>query len=483
MKKRLIIGLMCFLLIFQAAGCHKAALGKVQQEQLDKIASPAPKDMEGLQIDSIIDSGKGYVIAAHYPVIKKGDIAKTIRKKMKSRVDLFKQNLAPLRKEGKLPGKDQTAYELNIDFECYRYNDNIVSFVFKENAYLGGPQPDQTMFSYTFNTETGEEIALEELFDPNSNYLNILSTLTRTKLTSDSALMKLSTKDLVYAGTEAKADKFATFALDGRGLIFFFPPYQVAQYEAGYRTTVLRYDEIKDICQVEEVCGEADLSDSKLPEPTPTPTPTPKATAVAKDPSLEGKKLIAITFDDGPNPKTTPKLLDMLKQKGVKATFFMLGSRASAYPNIVKRIYEEGHTLGSHTYSHKDLKKLSDADVTAESQKTIDAIQAACGQSPIVARPPYGSSDERVRGILNMPIVLWNIDPNDWKDRDANIVAQRIISKAKPNSIILLHDIYPTSVEAAGKVIDELRRQGYTFVTVDQLIIQKYGSMQAGKIY
>ena len=483
MKKRLTILLLCLLILGQAAGCHKATLSKVQQEQLDKIATPSLKDMEGLQIESIIDAGRGYVIAAHYPVIKTGDIAKTIRKRIQGRVDLFKQNLEPFRKKGALPADEEMAYELNIDFECYRYNDEIVSFIFKENSYLGGPNPDQTLFSYTFNIHTGEEISLDELFAQGSNYLNILSTLSRTKLTADDALMKLSTKNLVYAGTEAREERFSVFAVDGRGLIFFFPPYQVAQYEAGYRTVVVNFDEIAEISRVEEVCGKADVSDSKLPEPTPTPTPEQTPVTVAKDPSLEGKKLIAITFDDGPNPKTTPKLLDMLKQKGVKATFFMLGSRASAYPNIVKRIYEEGHTLGSHTYSHKDLKKLSDADVTDESQKAIDAIQAACGQSPIVVRPPYGSSDERVRGILNMPVVVWNIDPEDWKDRDADIVAQRIISKAKPNSIILLHDIYSTSVEAAGKVIDELRRQGYTFVTVDQLIIQKYGSMQAGKVY
>lgn len=178
---------------------------------------------------------------------------------------------------------------------------------------------------------------------------------------------------------------------------------------------------------------------------------------------------VALTFDDGPSSTYTKKLLKGLKKRGVKATFFLTGNRIESNKKLVKKMKKDGHIIGNHTYSHIDLAKTGYDEAKKEIEDTNNAIMEITGEKPKYLRPPYGDWNDKLLDETDMSIVLWSVDPEDWKDRNADVVAKRVIKSIRPGDIILLHDIFETSVEAAFKIIDELQDKGYTFVTIDQL--------------
>lgn len=183
---------------------------------------------------------------------------------------------------------------------------------------------------------------------------------------------------------------------------------------------------------------------------------------------------IAMTFDDGPSPLTTPKLLDILKARGIKATFFLIGQNAAAHPDIVRRIYAEGHEVANHSWSHPALSKCSSAKFQHELNATNEAIQDATGFRPTLIRPPYGATNANLDRIINdkygMKVILWSVDPLDWKYRNSERVAHYILTHAKAGDIILSHDIHATTVNAMPTVLDGLLAKGFKFVTVSELI-------------
>ncbi len=182
------------------------------------------------------------------------------------------------------------------------------------------------------------------------------------------------------------------------------------------------------------------------------------------------EKKIAITFDDGPHPVYTTKLLDGLKERKVKATFFVLGQNAEKYPELIERMKQEGHLVGNHTYSHIQLRSSNRQKFRDELVKTNAAISSITGQEVQYVRPPYGTWDKSLEEELNMFPVLWNVDPNDWCTSNSDRVVNNITKKARENSIILLHDCYQSSVDAALSSIDILQKEGFQFVTVEEIL-------------
>ena len=178
---------------------------------------------------------------------------------------------------------------------------------------------------------------------------------------------------------------------------------------------------------------------------------------------------VALTFDDGPSSIYTKILLDGLKERKVKATFFLVGENVENNKKLTKRISKEGHLIGNHTYSHADLARTNYNKASVEINKTNEIITSITGTSPKYIRPPYGDVNKKLLENTGMRVVLWNVDPEDWKDQNADIVVNRIISHVRPGDIILLHDIFKSSVEAALKTVDILQDKGYQFVTVDKL--------------
>lgn len=193
-------------------------------------------------------------------------------------------------------------------------------------------------------------------------------------------------------------------------------------------------------------------------------------------------KLVAITFDDGPSGYTT-SLLDGLKSRGAKATFFVVGNRVDAYAATVRRIVDEGHQLANHTYSHPNLNTLSYSSVTGELSRTENKLKAYGGEQTYCIRPPYGNYNSNVRNAANGALILWSVDTLDWQSRNADAVYNKIVSQTRDGSIVLLHDLYRTSVQGALRAIDTLQAQGYEFVTVNELFRRRCVTLETGKAY
>lgn len=198
----------------------------------------------------------------------------------------------------------------------------------------------------------------------------------------------------------------------------------------------------------------------------------PAGRLLSEEETLEMEnKMIALTFDDGPNVLYTERLLDGLAERDVKATFFLIGKNAEAHPEIVSRIAEEGHLIGNHTYSHLKLTAGNETEFLEEINRTGEIIRDITGSTPVFCRPPFGVWNTRYEQSLGIIPVLWDVDPRDWCTFDTRTVANRILADCHDSAIVLMHDEYETSVEAALLVVDELKQQGYTFVTVDELLI------------
>ena len=193
--------------------------------------------------------------------------------------------------------------------------------------------------------------------------------------------------------------------------------------------------------------------------------------AVPATADMEDSKKIALTFDDGPHPYYTEQLLDGLKERDVKATFFVLGKHVEEYPELVQRMSEEGHLIGNHTYSHMQLSQGNSEAFKEELVRTSELIENLTGQEVQYVRPPYGTWNKKFEKELNMFPVLWNIDPLDWSSSNVSNIVQKVKAKAKENAIILMHDEYKTTVTASLQIVDELKEEGYEFVTVEELLL------------
>lgn len=196
------------------------------------------------------------------------------------------------------------------------------------------------------------------------------------------------------------------------------------------------------------------------------------ASAYVADSIMEKPK-IAITFDDGPSTVYTPRLLDGLKERGVKATFFLIGQNIEKEggSEIVKRMYEEGHLIGNHTYHHVEITKVSNDEAYQELMLTNEAIENITGEEVQFMRPPFGLWQKALEKKIHVLPVMWSIDPLDWATENVDEIVNKVVTEAQENDIILLHDCYDSSVKAALRIIDLLQAEGYEFVTVDELML------------
>jgi peptidoglycan/xylan/chitin deacetylase (PgdA/CDA1 family) len=186
---------------------------------------------------------------------------------------------------------------------------------------------------------------------------------------------------------------------------------------------------------------------------------------------------IAITFDDGPHPQNTPRLLDILRARNVKATFYVIGRSVDLYPQIVRRTVAEGHEIGNHTHTHRLLSKLGDSEVRSDLARCSDAVSRAAGVQMRTMRPPYGGLLQRQREMVHAefgyPTILWSVDPLDWKRPGPSVVTSRILSGTTAGGIVLAHDLHSQTVDAMPATLDGLLRRGFKFVTVSQLLAMK----------
>lgn len=184
------------------------------------------------------------------------------------------------------------------------------------------------------------------------------------------------------------------------------------------------------------------------------------------------QKRAALTFDDGPHPVYTKMLLDGLAERGVHATFFVIGKNIPGNEELIARMQQEGHLIGNHTYDHVKICDLSGAEACAQVEKTSALVREITGEDTEFVRPPFGAWNKSMECSFRMIPVLWDVDPLDWMTKNKALVEERVLSEVENGDIILLHDYYESSVEAALELVDTMQAQGYEFVTVDELILE-----------
>ena len=198
------------------------------------------------------------------------------------------------------------------------------------------------------------------------------------------------------------------------------------------------------------------------------------------DPS---RPMVALTFDDGPQPSVGNRIMDCLAQYGGKATFFMVGDRVGSYKTEVRRMVAEGHEVANHTMNHKYLQKLGAAQIQAQVNQGNDAIQAACGVRPTLLRLPGGNHNATVMANAGMPMIQWNVDTLDWKTRNADKTVAAVLNHVKDGDIILMHELYGATGDAVLRIVPELHKRGFQMVTVSQMAAAKGKTLEAGKLY
>ena len=195
------------------------------------------------------------------------------------------------------------------------------------------------------------------------------------------------------------------------------------------------------------------------------------------------KPMVALTFDDGPYAPVGNRIMDCLAQYDAKATFYVVGERVPSYTAELQRMVAEGHEIGNHTYSHKYLNKLNAAQIRQEIDRCADTVQAACGVRPVTVRLPGGNKNATVLATVQEPIVLWNVDTLDWKTRNAQKTVSAVLDHVQDGDIILMHELYQASGDAALQIIPELHNRGYQMVTVSEMAQYRRGGWQNGQVY
>lgn len=209
----------------------------------------------------------------------------------------------------------------------------------------------------------------------------------------------------------------------------------------------------------------------------PVPADGPAEVAVEEAP------LVALTFDDGPRSSTTGPLLDGLALREVPATFFLVGHRIAGNEDLVLRMAAEGHQVGIHTYDHVVLQGLSRPEFDRQLSQTRGAVTELLGEGDYWLRPPYGLLDSHAKEWCGSPLILWSVDPEDWKDENVDRIVSAVVERASDGDIILMHDLFPSSVEAALGVVDALLERGFCFVTVEQLMEERGTAPETGVQY
>lgn len=417
-----------------------------------------------LQEKHILKETKNYSYKISYPIYHKKKIDKPIQTMIDTKKQEFLEQV-----NSALKDNATISYDFLVEYNKMEWkNISITHFIVQ--AYTGGSHYTREDISYYYDTKAKKLISPLDLLTQEG--LNSLSQLAYYQVMEQSSKNAWNLEDAdVKENTAPKLELYQHMTLSDQGLHILFPPYQVAPWAVGPITVTIPFEQLEDILK------------SKYLGETKTKVEAPKISQEKRDLTpYQGKKLIAFTFDDGPGYQTTKKLLDGLKERDARVTFFMLGSRVDAYPDIVKQAYLEGHQIGSHTYHHKNLFHLTDFEIHQEIESTNQAIETIIGVAPTLLRAPYGNTNDQIKKISNMYSILWDVDTLDWSSKNKDAISDHIVSHAHDGAVLLLHDIYNASIEGALQAMDQLKDE-YAFVTVDEMLTLKGLTLDKTKSY
>ncbi|MCI9234131.1 MAG: polysaccharide deacetylase family protein [Bacilli bacterium] len=417
----------------------------------------------------ILKMTENYQIKIDYPVIHQKDLDKQIKEYIKVEEEKFLNTV-----DLKIPVGESQKYELIIGYQLTKQQDlNKITHYhihFETYSYMGDNQYIRNDKMFHYDNKNKKNLSISDYLNGNDaleelsilSYYYMMQYIESNKLVLDETIIKQA--------TTINIENYEIFSFKNDGLEISFPLYKISS----------EHDEvIKIVIPAKEINGllknQYKIKENKRKEET--------IVSEKRDISkYKNKKLIAFTFDDGPSIHTT-YLLDKLKEHDAKVTFFVLGNRVETNQMVLKRAYQEGHEIGSHTYNHRNLLLLNDYARIQEIKETNQVIENIIGVKPTLLRPPYGNINEETKKISNMHIIEWGIDTLDWKTKDKELIAKEIVDNAYDGAIILLHDIYEFSVEGALLAMEKLKQEGYAFVTISEMAKLKNVTLDYTTLY
>lgn len=404
----------------------------------------------------ILKMTENYQIKIDYPVTHQKKLDKQIKEYVTLEKEKFLNTV-----ELKIPAGESQKYELVIGYQLVKQHDsnNTIHYHihFETYTHLGENQYIRKDKTFHYDTKSRKYLSINDYLDGSKalENLSILSYYYMMKHIEENAL-ELD-ENIIKQITTIDSDNYENFSFKDEGLEISFSLYKVSsEHDEVIKITI----PAKEINQLLKKQYKIEEKENKKEPIIPEKRDSSK---------YKNKKLIAFTFDDGPSSITTNHLLDGLKQYDAKVTFFVLGNRVETNQAILKRAYQEGHEIGSHTYNHRNLLLLNNYARIQEIKETNQAIENIIGIKPTLLRPPYGNINEETKKISNMHIIEWGIDTLDWKTKDKELIAKEIVDNAYDGAIVLLHDIYEPSVEGALLAMERLKQEGYAFVTISEM--------------
>ena len=407
-----------------------------------------------------------YTIDIKYPVLKNNEINKDIKDFIRDEKKLFKDSIKDI---------DTYENELNISYN-YSIKDSLYSIYIKSYSYIGKNN------KYTWNdkiiyydSKLNKEIYVSNIIIDNKFY-EVLRNNCYDYLINNKDKYKVYDSSIIRKRLIAIDSNYELISFNKDSIEVIFEPHSVSDFDNEIIVKI-------DYNYVINYLNSNYFSIYDTEKEMNTGNVEKKYNRIRDSKDFENKKLIALTFDDGPAYAKTDKLITELDKRNARVTFFMLGQLAIKQKDLVKKVYDHGHTIGSHTYDHKNLKKLDDDKLKFEIDYTNEILSNIIGEEIRFVRPPYGSYNQDILSKVNMAFILWNVDTLDWKLRDAEKVRDYIVEHAKDGDIILLHDIHSTSVDGVIMAIDILKNEGYEFVSLDEMLVYKNINIQYNKAY
>ncbi|WP_284906836.1 polysaccharide deacetylase family protein [Bacillus sp. lyk4-R2A-2] len=440
------------IIIGIAAFYHNQQASGTEKKKVEPDAS-----YKEVEIVTLVNDGRYMRYAVNYPVFHQEKLDQEMKRYAETALDKFKTSFSEASDVD-----EENRYELNIDYEIIHYAKQTAAIKFNTYELKGGVKGAHQTKIFNFDFKKQHFLSIDDLFLSKKEDLQKLSQMTFEELKKDRSLAE--NEHLLKQGTSPAAEHYQYFAIKDRFIEFYFPAGQIAPSEQGPQVLAIKKTLLKGMLKPEYINKEKNKNEKKEPIPKRKIVKLPKQSAFNPN-----QKAIALTFDDGPNPSTTSKILNALKENKGHATFFVLGSRVQYYPDMLNKIRKGGNEIGNHSYSHPLLTRLPLKQAVKQVEETQQIIEKASGFTPTHFRPPYGGTNGQINAAVNMKVTLWDVDPEDWKYRNSQYVANYILTHASSGETVLMHDIYDTSANAAVTIIKELTKQGYQLLTVSEL--------------
>lgn len=408
------------------------------------------------------EENENYSIEINYPKVNNENLIAYSNEYIQDKKKEFKNDISDIY------GLNSGKYEFKTDYEVNE-TENILGVHLTVYEYTGGAHYVRDDKSYYYDKRTEKIVTIND-FLVNEESLEKLANLSFYYVMKYSEENNLDfNEEMAKDGLSPELSNFEHFNFIDNGLEILFPPLQVAYHAAGEVRILIPYNELEGIIKNDY------LKYSKKDN---------VKTNIKRDlDEFKNKKLIAFTFDDGPSYIGTNKLLENLDKYNARVTFFVLGNRITNYKDTLKKAYDMGNLIGSHTYSHQNLLQLDKYSILDEIKKTNEAIKEITNEDILYLRPPYGNINLDIKELANMYTILWDLDTEDWKYKDKNKIADYIVENAQDGSIVLLHDLYETSVDGALLAMEKLQNEGYAFVTVEEMAIIKNKKLDKQESY